>query len=130
MPTKTRATGRSKQSESTANPMALLDSNGENAKALSGSWHAMFDGWLELQQEAIRFGQERFKENMERNMALMRCRSVGEAFQLQCDFAHTANRQYLEEGARLFTMAGRIGERSCAPMEQRAKQTLQDLAGR
>jgi hypothetical protein len=111
------------------NPLTLLTSNGENAKALSGSWQAMFDGWMEWQQEAIRFGQERFRENLDRNMALMSCQSVSEAFQIHCDFAHTANKQYLEEGARLFTMAGRIGEHSCAPLEQRTKQTLEDLAG-
>lgn len=127
MQKKSEARRRASQRKS-GDAISLLESNDENVKALSGSWQTVFDGWLELQNEAVEFGRKRVQENLDRNMALMRCRSIDEVFQVHCDFAHEANRQYLEQGSRLFAMAGQIGERSCQPIEQCAKQTLRDFA--
>ena len=122
-----KSTGASKGGDQQLDYEALIEANGANVEAFTKATEAMVKGFAELNQEMMTFSQRRFEENMNRSMALMHCKNVEEAFQVQCDFIKSATQQYLEESNQLMTMMAKLTKESWSPVEDRTKQALHEV---
>ncbi|HET9045660.1 MAG TPA: phasin family protein, partial [Casimicrobiaceae bacterium] len=67
---------------------------------------AWFDQANRLQEETLRFAQERLTKELETAGRLARCTNPTDAFNLQIDFAATAAADYLAEGQKMVAMLG------------------------
>lgn len=107
---------------------ALLASNGANAEAFMTATESVMKGVTAMNQEVMSFGQRRLEENVECSKTLMQCKCLEDAFKVQCDFIETATKQYLEESNQLLKTMTEIAQTSWAPVQDRTKQALHDLA--
>ncbi len=127
MTRQSKSPGASKGGDENVDYEALIEANGANVEAFTKATEAMVKGFSELNQEMVSFSQRRFEENMNRSMALMHCKNLEEAFQVQCDFIKSATQQYLEESNQLMTMMAKLTKESWSPVEDRTKKALHEV---
>jgi hypothetical protein len=109
---------------------ALVDSNGANLAAFVKASEALWSGMNSMSQEMMQFASTRLRENMDLSGSVLQCGDPREAFRLECDYARTATRQYLDEANKLLTIAADTSQRSWAPIEELTKETLGRLGRR
>lgn len=109
-------------------PFALMATNGANVEAFAVATESVVKGFTAMNQEMMSFGQRRFEENVECSKALAQCKTLEDAFKVQCDFVQTATQQYLEESNHLLRTMTKLAQSSWAPVQDRTKQTLHELA--
>jgi phasin family protein len=105
----------------------MLDTNGENLKAMMRTNEAILEGLAELGREMIAFGNARLRQDLEASECLMGCKDAGEAFRLQVDFARTAGEQYYNEASKLMELANKMAKECWNPIEDRTQATFQSL---
>ena len=109
---------------------ALVDSNGANIAALVKASEAMWTGMAAIGQEMVEFASTRLRENMDLSGSVMQCGDPREAFRLECDYARSATRQYLDEATKLLGIAADTSQRSWAPIEELTRETLGRISRR
>jgi hypothetical protein len=102
----------------------LIDANGNNFGAFVKSSEALWSGMAAIGQEMMQFASTRLRENMELSGSVMQCGDPREAFRLECDYAKTTTQQYLDEASKLMGLTAEMSQRSWAPIENVAKETL------
>ena len=107
----------------------VLESNGDNLKAIMQANEALLAGMAELGREMMTFSTTRLRQDMAASESLMCCGDPGEAFRLQCDFARTASEQYFVEADKLMKLANKMAQECWAPLEHRTRAAL-DGAGK
>jgi len=85
---------------------------------------AMLKGMADLSQEMSEFASARLREGAQRSTTLLSCTDPAEAFKLQYDFASKATEQYLEEAAKLMTLALQTSSKCWAPLEECTRETV------
>jgi phasin family protein len=100
----------------------LASGNAMNALLRANS--AMLKGMADLSQEMSEFASSRLRENAQRSTTLLNCTDPAEAFKLQYDFASKATEQYLEEAAKLMTLALQTSSKCWAPLEECTRETV------
>lgn len=103
---------------------AMAAASGTTLQAFMRASDAMLKGMIALNQEMTEFTNARLRQNVERSETLLRCADPAAAFNLQCDFAHKATQQYLEEANRLMALATQMTGKCWEPIEECAKETL------
>jgi len=103
---------------------AIADENGATVNALLEASHAMLQGWMTLSQELVEFSSARWREQFELSQRLLGCSDPNAAFDLQCELARTASRQFFDEAAKLMDLAAKAAQSSWAPLETRTQQAL------
>ena len=107
----------------------LFEANGVYLTAAMQASEAMLKGMTNLQHEMIDFASRRLKEGFRTSESLTGCRDAAQAYNLQCDFAHKATQQYLEETSKLITLAAEVTRDCLAPIEDRTRAALSQLSG-
>jgi hypothetical protein len=102
----------------------LADENGATVNALLEAGNAMLQGWMTLSQELIEFSSARWREQLELSQRLLGCSDPNAAFDMQCELARAASRQFFDEAAKLMDLAAKAAQSSWAPLETRTKQAL------
>jgi hypothetical protein len=100
----------------------LASGNAMNALLRVNS--AMLKGMADLSQEMSEFASARLREGAQRSTTLLSCTDPAEAFKLQYDFASKATEQYLEEAAKLMTLALQTSSKCWAPLEECTRETV------
>jgi phasin family protein len=100
----------------------LASGNAMNALLRVNS--AMLKGMADLSQEMSEFTSERLRESAKSSTTLLSCTDPAEAFRLQYDFASKATEQYLEEAAKLMTLALQTSSKCWAPLEECTRETV------
>ena len=109
---------------------ALVDTNGANIAAFVRASEALWSGMTSMSQEMMQFASTRLRENMDLSGSVLQCGDPREAFRLECDYARSATRQYLDEAGKLLAIAADTSQRSWAPIEELTKETLGRLSRR
>jgi hypothetical protein len=109
---------------------AMLDANDAGIQAFVRSSEALWSGMASMGQEMMQFATSRLRENMDLSGSVLQCGDPREAFRLECDYARTATRQYLDEAHKLLGIAADTSQRSWAPIEELTKETLGRLSRR
>jgi hypothetical protein len=109
---------------------ALVDSNGANIAAFVRASEALWSGMTSMGQEMMQFASTRLRENMDLSGSVLQCGDPREAFRLECDYARSATRQYLDEASKLLAIAADTSQRSWAPIEELTKETLGRISRR
>jgi hypothetical protein len=78
----------------------------------------------------MQFASTRLHENMELSESALQWGDASEAFSLQCDHAKTATQQYADQASKLMGLTVQISERSVAPLQDAARETLDRLTQR
>jgi len=103
---------------------AMLDANGAGIQALVKSSEALWSGMASMGQEMMQFATSRLRENMDLSGSVMQCGDPREAFRLECDYARSATRQFLDEAHKLLGVATETSQRSWAPIEELTQESL------
>jgi hypothetical protein len=103
---------------------SLALASGSTMQALMRASDAMLKGVMALSQEMTEFTNARLRQNVERSETLLRCHDPAEAFGLQCDFAHRATQQYLDEANRLMALASDVTGKCWEPLEACTREAL------
>ena len=102
-----------------AETMWILDP--QSIEAVSNTYRAWLSQANRMQDETMRFVQERFTKELEAAALLARCTSPIEAFAVQADFAQKMAADYFEEGQKLVELTGDIAKQiSSSPKPPRA----------
>lgn len=104
--------------------IVLADENGATVNALLEAGNAILQGWMTLSHELVEFSSARWREQFELSQRLLGCSDPNAAFDVQCEMARAANRQFFEEAAKLMDLAAKAAQSSWAPIENRTKQAL------
>lgn len=102
----------------------ILDANGAGVQAFVQSSEALWQGMATIGQEMMQFATARMRESMDLSGSVMQCGDPREAFRIECDYARSATRQYLDETHKLLGIAAETSQRSWAPIEHLTKETL------
>ena len=105
----------------------LLNSNGENLKAMMRANEAVLEGLAELGREMMAFGGTRLRQDLSASESLMCCKDASEALRLQADFARSASEQYYSEASKLMELASKMTKDCWCSLENRTQVTLQTL---
>jgi len=105
----------------------VLDTNGDNLKAIMQANEAMLAGMAEFGREMIAFGNTRLRQDMATSESLMCCTDAEKAFRLQCDFARTTSEQYFVEADKLMKLANKMAQECWAPLESRTRAALDSV---
>jgi hypothetical protein len=108
----------------------LVDNNGANVAAFVKASEALWTGMATIGQEMVQFASARMRESMDLSGSVLQCGDPREAFRLECDYARSATRQYLDEASKLLTIAADTSQRSWAPIEELTKERLVRLRRR
>lgn len=110
--------------QSPADLSAILDANGAGVQAFIQSSEALWQGMTAIGQEMVQFATSCMRESMDLSGSVMQCGDPREAFRIECDYARSATRQYLDETHKLLGIAAETSQRSWAPIEHLTKETL------
>jgi hypothetical protein len=105
----------------------LLDTNGDNLKAMMRANEAILEGLAELGREMIAFGNTRLRQDLAATESFMGCKDAGETFRVQMDFARSASEQYYAEANKLMELANKMAKDCWSPIEGRTQATLETL---
>jgi len=105
----------------------LADESGATVNALIEASNAMLQGWMTLSQELVEFSGARWREQFELSQRLLGCSDPSAAFDMQCELARAASRQFFDETAKLMDLAAKAAQSSWVPLETRTKQALDRL---
>ena len=89
-----------------------------SAEDFTNACAAWFDQANRLQEETLRFAQQRLAKDLETANRLARCTNPTDAFNLQVDFAATAAADYLAEGQRMVAMFGEAAKEGASSDHQ------------
>jgi hypothetical protein len=124
MPRETANSGKAQTAAPEDQLIVLADENGATVNALLEAGNAMLQGWMTLSQELVEFSSARWREQFELSQRLLGCSDPTAAFDMQCELARTASRQFFDEAAKLMDFAARAARASWAPLENRTKRAL------
>jgi len=124
MPRETANSGKAQTAAPEDQLIVLADENGATVNALLEAGNAMLQGWMTLSQELVEFSSARWREQFELSQRLLGCSDPNAAFDMQCELARTASRQFFDEAAKLMDFAARAARASWAPLENRTKRAL------
>ena len=94
----------------TANPEAKWNLDPQSIDAVAKAYAAWFSQAKRMQDETMRFAQERLKKELAVAVQLTRCTNPNEALAVQAKFANTMAEDYLAEGQRIVEMMGRMAK--------------------
>jgi hypothetical protein len=103
---------------------ARAEDNGATVSALVEAGNAIMESWMKLSRELVEFSSARWHEQIELSQRLLGCSDPSAAFDMQCEMARSASRQYFDEAAKLMGLAAEVAQASWAPLETRTKQAL------
>ena len=99
----------------------LWNMNPQSVETVTQTYKAWLDQTNKIQEETMRFAQERFAKDLEAAAQLARCSNPTEAIAVQTKFANTMAADYLSESQRVFEMMGEIAKQiSAAPSSPKA----------
>ena len=99
----------------------LWNMNPQSVETVTQTYKAWLDQTTKIQEETMRFAQERFAKDLEAAAQLARCSNPTEAIAVQTKFANTMAADYLSESQRVFEMMGEIAKQiSSAPSSPKA----------
>ncbi len=104
--------------------IVLADENGATVNAVLEAGNAILQGWMTVSRELVEFSSARWREQIELSQRLLGCGDPTAAFDLQCEMARAARRQFFDEAAKLMDLAAKAAQSSWAPIENRTKQAL------
>jgi hypothetical protein len=102
---------RDKPVEPTA-PLAGLmwNMDPQSIQAMTDIYTAWLSQASRVQEETMRFVQERFSKELDAATQIARCTNPLEAFALQAELAQKRAEDYVEEGQRLASLTGEIAK--------------------
>jgi hypothetical protein len=93
----------------------------QSIEAVTETYKAWLGQASRLQDETIRFAQERFTKELEAAAQLVRCTSPMEAFAVQTEFAQRMAADYIAESQKMVELTGEIAKQiSSGPKPHRA----------
>ena len=115
-----------KQATESLNREFALPENSGDLEAFLQANEAIMKGMAALSSEMMDFSNRRLGE-FTKSESLVGCKDVGQAFRIQCEFAHTATQQYLDQTNNLLTVLAKMTEDFWAPLQEHTRQALRDL---
>ena len=95
--------------------------NPRSVETVTQTYKAWLDQTNKIQEETIRFAQERFAKDLEAAAQLARCSNPTEAIAVQTEFANTMAADYLLESQKVVEMMGEIAKQiSSLPSSHKA----------
>jgi len=105
----------------TANIEAMWTMDPDSIDAVAKAYAAWFSQAKRMQDETMRFAQERFKKELAVALQLSRCTNPNEAFAVQTKFANKMAEDYLAEGQRIAELMSEMAKQiSSSPKSSRA----------
>ena len=99
----------------------LWNMNPQSVESVTQTYKAWLDQTNKIQEETVRFAQERFAKDLEAAARLARCSNPTEAMAVQTEFANTMAADYLSESQRVFELMGEIAKQiSSVPSSHKA----------
>jgi hypothetical protein len=108
----------------------LIDVNSGSLATFARASEALITGMGLVGLAMMQFASTRLRENMELSESALQCGDASEAFSLQCNHAKTATQQYVDQASKLMGLTVQISERSVAPLQDAARETLDRLTQR
>jgi len=94
----------------TPNAEAMWTMDPQSIDAVAKAYAAWFSQAKRMQDETMRFAQERFKKELAVAVQLSRCTNPNEALSVQTKFANKMAEDYLAEGQRIAELMGEIAK--------------------
>lgn len=82
----------------------------QSIEAIAETYKAWLSQANRLQDETMRFVQERFAKELEAAAQLARCTNPAEAFAVQAEFAQTMAADYFAEGQKMVELTGEMAK--------------------
>ncbi len=127
MPESTTKTTQPKGTPTTGEFVTLPEETRDNFEAFIEANEAIIKGLVALNREAMAFGNKRLHENFVQSESLADCKWPEEAFRIQCEFLHSATRQYLAQTNHMLAAMTKMAEEFWEPLQARTTETLRAL---
>ena len=121
-----QATNVVKQATESLNRAFAVPENSGNLDAFLQTNEAIMKGMAALSSEMMDFSNRRLGE-FTKSESLVGCKDVGQAFRIQCEFAHTATQQYLDQTNNLLAIFVKMTQNILNPLQEQTRQALRDL---
>jgi hypothetical protein len=92
----------------------------QSIEAVAKAYAAWFGQAKRVQDETMRFAQERFKKELAVAVELTRCTNPNEALTVQAKFANKTAEDYLAEGQRIAELMSEMAKEISSPKSNRA----------
>lgn len=89
---------------------AMWSIDPQSLEAVTKACAAWFGQAKKMQDETLRFAQDRFKEELAAAMQLTKCTTPNEALAVQAKFANKMAEDYLAEGQRIADLIGEMAQ--------------------
>lgn len=100
---------------------AMWNIDPQTIEAVTKACAAWFDQAKRMQDETLRFAQDRFEKELAAAVQLTKCTTPNEALAVQAKFANKMAEDYLAEGQRIAGMMGEMAQEiSASPKPNRS----------
>ena len=100
---------------------AMWNIDSQSIEAVTKACAAWFGQAKRMQDETLRFAQDRFEQELAAAVQLTKCRTANEALALQAKFANKMAEDYLAEGQRIADLMGEMAQEiSASPKPHRS----------
>ena len=89
-------------------PETIWNLDPQSIEAVTSTYRAWLSQANRVQEETMRFAQERFTKELEAAVKLARCTNPIEALAVQAEFAQKMAEDYIAEGQRLVEITGEM----------------------
>ena len=89
-------------------PETMWNIDPQSIEAVTSTYRAWLSQANRVQEETMRFAQERFAKELEAAVKLTRCTNPIEALAVQAEFAQKMAADYLAEGQKLVELTGEM----------------------
>jgi hypothetical protein len=97
------------------NPEVIWGMDPQSVDALTRTYRAWVSQATRMQDEALRFAQERFTKDLEAAVQLSRCKDPTEAIALQTEFVSKLAADYFAEGQRIVELMDEMAKELSEP---------------
>ncbi len=105
---------------------ALPENSGDPEVFLQAN-ESIMKGMAALSSEMMDFSDRQLHEFTKRSESLVGCKDADQAFHIQCEFAHTATQQYLEQTTNMLSIMTKMTQEFLNPLQEHTRQALRDL---